>query len=57
MWVQFYFAGDGSMHSSQTPCSFVPDVMALLLLLPSGVSLNQVGGCGCSFPVLQIACA
>lgn len=39
MWVQFYFAGDGSMHSSQAPCSFIPDVMALLLLLPLAMKL------------------
>lgn len=39
MWVQFYFAGDGSMHSSRTPCSFIPDMMALLLLLPSAMKL------------------
>lgn len=33
-WVPFYFAG-----RSRTLCSFIPDVMVLLLLLPSVMEL------------------
>lgn len=67
--MQFYSAGEHSLHSSWTLCSFIPDAMALLLLLPSAMKLVlplhllkglpepngrvQVPSPGGSFPFLQ----